>query len=125
MYILSFLSKMMRLALFEKSDIFRAYHINNLVKIGRTSRILRKMYKILFFRNFQKFQELKSYSIHISLKIYTYIYICIYICILHIYIYTYVYIHIYIYIFFFYIEDMYICILIYFYLFINFIFIKN
>ena len=27
----AYLSKMMRLALFEKSDIFRAYHYNNLV----------------------------------------------------------------------------------------------
>ena len=46
-------AKMMRLELFEKSYIFRDYHIHQLGENSRTSRILRKSDKISLFIKFQ------------------------------------------------------------------------
>ena len=61
-----------------KSDIFRAYHINNFMKNSRTSRVLRKSENFKFSEKFKIFRKFRNYSIHIPLKLYICTYTCIF-----------------------------------------------
>ena len=108
-------SKMMRLALFEKSYNFRAYHIEQYVKYCRTSRVLRKSAKIsLFEKNSNIFRRLEVivyifhqkyivgihmhiFCIYKLLSTYAYTRICMLYTWVHIYTYTHVYMHAHIY----------------------------